>query len=67
VDGYKGSNYKQFAKREANKKIRRSEDVPNGKAYRKFYDPWDIADFRWYQSPKDIEKHWPEWWKLLRK
>ncbi len=67
VDGYKGSIHKQFAKREANKKVRRSKDVPNGKIYKKFYDSWNIADYSYYQSSYDIKKYWPEWWKLLRK
>jgi hypothetical protein len=66
-ESYKGSRHKQFAKRVANKKIRNSDEVPNGKAYRKFYEPWKINDYYVYQSPRDIEKYWPEWWKLLRK
>jgi hypothetical protein len=67
VDGYKGSTRKQFEKRLANRTIRNSEDVPNGKAYKKFFDSWNITDYRWYQTPSQIEKYWPEWWKLLRK
>lgn len=30
TDGYKGTSRKPFAKKEANKKVRRSEDVPDG-------------------------------------
>jgi hypothetical protein len=65
--GQKNSKSKQFWKREASRMVRNSEDIPNGRAYRKFFDRWNIDDYRWYQSPRDIEKHWPEWWKLLRK
>ena len=68
TDGYKGSNTKQFNKRWANKVIRRfpvDGGLANGKSYRKFYDSWNICDYRWYE--KDIDKHWKEWWKLLRK
>ena len=67
VDGYKGSKRKQFAKREANRILRHLDEVPDGKAYKKFYDPWNIRDFHFFVPPEDIEKHWPEWWKLLRK
>ena len=67
VDGYKGSGFKQFAKKEASKKVRNSDEIPNGKAYKKFYDPWNICDYYYYVSPDDLKKHWPEWWKLIRK
>ena len=53
-ESYKGSRHKQFAKRVANKKIRNSNDVPNGKSYRKFYCSWNINDYYFYQSPRDI-------------
>ena len=66
-DGYKGSKRKQFEKREANKRIRNAVDVPNGNTYRKFFENWDICDYHYYVSPRDLEKHWPEWWKLVRK
>ena len=66
-DGYKGSKRKQFLKKEANGRVRRATDVPNGKSYRKFFNPWDICDYNSYQTKWDIEKHWPEWWRLIRK
>ena len=51
-DSY-GTRHKQWAKREANQRIRRTNDVPDGKAYRKYYDPWNIVDFksRWDPWP----------------
>ena len=66
-ESYKGSRAKQFWKKKANQKIHNSDNIPNGKAYKKFFEPWKINDYYFYQSPTDIKKHWPEWWKLLRK
>lgn len=53
----------KFAKREANKKVRRTDDVPNGKSYRRVFEPWDIHDYisywpwyeakAWYEVNKD--------------
>ena len=48
TDGYKGSNRRQFYKRLSNKRVRRALDVPNGKAYRKYMEPWDICDYRYF-------------------
>lgn len=36
-------NMKKFA----NKKVRRTKDVPNGKAYKKLFESWDISDWNW--------------------
>ena len=41
------------AKRRASHKIRRSFNVPNGNAYRKFSDPWDIHDYISYWTKED--------------
>lgn len=41
-------------KRQANKVVRRSLVVVNGKFFRKLFDPWNICDWRWY--PKDVDK-----------
>ena len=35
----------KIMKRYASHKIRRTLDIPNGKAYRKFYNSWDIHDY----------------------
>lgn len=45
-------------KKFANHKVRRSKDVPNGKAYRKFYNSYDISDFKYTQSKKSFLKRW---------
>jgi len=65
TDGYKGSKRRQFEKRYSNKVLRKVEEIADGKAFKKFTDSWDICDFKWFE--KDIKKHWPNWWKLIRK
>ena len=66
TDGYKGSNCRQFYKRCANRKIRRSKDVPNGRAFKKFYETWDICD---YKSLADEKAEWfkKNFWHYNRK
>ena len=34
------------AKREANKKVRRSPVVPDGGGYKRIYEQWEISDWR---------------------
>ena len=34
-------------KRMANKKVRHTQDLPNGKAYKKVFDSWDICDYKY--------------------
>jgi len=73
IDSY-GSKAKKWFKRYASKTIRRAKDVPNGKAYRKFYDPWNIVDWKYYDDSKPYFYNWcMEWckatprWKAIRK
>lgn len=49
-----GSKYRTFAKRYANRIVRKTDDVPDGKAYRKLYCSWNISDFnvRWNPKPR---------------
>lgn len=62
---------RKAAKKEANRKVRQSKDVPNGKQYRKFYNPWDIYDYVMYCDSykemssyrKDEEKAKKLWYK----
>jgi len=75
VDGY-GGQRKRWMKRYANKTVRKAKDVPPGKAYRRFYDPWNIVDWKYRWDPdgyiwwKNGEPIWeppsPEW-KARRK
>lgn len=53
----------KFAKREANKKVRRTSNIPSGKSYRRVFEPYDIHDYinywpwheakKWYEANKD--------------
>lgn len=43
------------AKRLANRAVRASNDVPDGSAYRKYSDSWDICDYKCY-CPEGGEK-----------
>ena len=57
----------KFAKQEANKKVRRTNDVPNGKSYRRVFEPYDIHDYinywpwaeakAWYEGLKYTAAH----------
>ncbi len=42
--------YNSFAKKQANKRIRRSKNVPDGKAYHKYYETYDICDWKFYME-----------------
>lgn len=44
-DGY-GSKWKKKAKRHANRRVRRADEVADGGSYRKEYNSWDICDFK---------------------
>lgn len=50
VDGY-GTARKRWMKRYANRIVRNTEDVPNGNAYRRYFNPWDICDYRYKWEP----------------
>jgi hypothetical protein len=65
-DGYKGSKGKQFFKRLANKLFRKMQDIPNGRAYRKCFDTWNICDYRYYVSSKS-KCYKENLWKVNRK
>lgn len=36
---------KAYFKNQANRKIRRTEDVPDGRAFKKYYCSYDISDY----------------------
>lgn len=50
VCGY-GSKYKKYIKRYANSIVRNTIDVPDGRAYRKLFDSWNISDYRFAWNP----------------
>lgn len=37
---------KKLGKRLASRAVRRAKDVPNGKGYRKYFESWNICDFK---------------------
>ena len=47
-------------KKIANRKVRNTDDVPNGKAYKKVSESWDIRDFSWFWSWEDAKKDYEE-------
>lgn len=55
TEGY-GGKWRKFAKRKANKSVRQNK-IPNGKAYKKFFNSWDICDFKFVEyDPAKIRK-----------
>ena len=54
---------KKFGKRFANKKVRRTDDVPSGNAYRRVYNPYNIADFILPCRDKSEDRGWKDWIK----
>ena len=40
-------------KRCANKKVRHTKDIPNGKAYKKVFESWEISDYEWIWTKED--------------
>ena len=63
-------------KRFANKKVRNTTSVANGKQYRKYYNPWDIYDYvnyfslqEWlavfredYETESECITSWKKWY-----
>lgn len=44
----------KIEKKRANKKVRHfKSDLPNGKAYRKLFESWDICDWNWIWTKQD--------------
>lgn len=66
----KQKNY-SFNKKLANRRVRYSEDVPNGKAYKKYYCSYDICDWKWVPEAKhyflDDETNYCRHWGLTEK
>ena len=47
-------------KRYANKKVRRTKNIPNGKAYKKIFESWDISDYQWIWTRKEAIEDYNE-------
>lgn len=54
--GYGGS-YKKFAKRQANKQVRKADYVHGGAYYKRIHCSWDICDYKWYVDKTDMKWH----------
>lgn len=53
TEGYGGS-HRKFAKRQANKLIRRyKEEISNGRHYAKLFCSWDICDYKFWCGDDD--------------
>lgn len=60
-----GRDGRKYWKRQANRKIRNEEDVPDGKAYKKKYDSWNIHDcisrWTWKTAKEEWEQEGSIW------
>jgi hypothetical protein len=50
--GY-GGTWKRYAKRQANKRVRRLKELWDGMIYKRFYSSWDICDFKILDTQDD--------------
>ena len=48
----------KFMKKYANKKVRRTPDIPNGKAYKKVFESYDISDWCWIWTKEEAIQNW---------
>jgi len=54
----KDHNSGKWGKKQANRRVRRcNQSIPNGKSYRKLYNPWDIHDYVSYCSYRQELKY----------
>jgi len=56
------SPFSKFAKKFANRKVRRTKNIPNGGAYKKIYESWEICEYKFLYFSKseivrEIEKY----------
>lgn len=54
-----------WAKNYANRILRRAKrthDLANGNAYRKFSCSWNICDYKWLATEPKPRRYWNEWW-----
>lgn len=62
-----GRNGQKIPKRFSNKVIRHCEDIPNGKAYKKYYCSWNIHDYisryTWQEAKESYERN-NSWHKI---
>lgn len=59
TDGY-GTKRRRLSKTAANRRVRKAEDVPDGNVYRKWYNPWEICDWKsseWHPPVRSVVSH----------
>lgn len=59
----------KIGKKFANKRVRNYKgEIPNGKAYKKIYNSWDICDYYNIETWNSYKKWWshPRWWQEPR-
>lgn len=49
---------KKLANAKVRAQIKRGVDIPNGKAYRKVYETWDIYDYHWRETLQEAIQYW---------
>lgn len=65
--GTDGPKHRRFAKRQANKRVRKSNNVTNGGAYKKLYCSYDIVDFKWvYYTDIEILDSINEFYTIIK-
>jgi hypothetical protein len=59
---------KKWAKRQANKRVRRCKNLQDGCRYKKIYNSWNICDYGWYwDKPINDNGELKRWKKFLSK
>ena len=48
----------RYMKKYANKKVRRTKNIPNGKAYKKVFESWEISDWNWIWTKNEAIHEW---------
>jgi len=68
VDGY-GSQIKKYQKNQANRRIRRAKEVPDGNSYRRYFNPYDICDYKFFVNVthKDDPSYEENYWRVISK
>ena len=70
-----GGSRHRFSKRLANKQVRKVLDIPNGGAFRKVFETWNICDYRELHFERQLRfdeylQEWASWsthsWQLLK-
>jgi len=56
----------KLAKRQANKRVRRTKNIANGKSFKKVYESWDICDYKWRFTKEEIEGNQDLYYPLYR-